>query len=410
GTDSDTDGTTDSTTDPTDATDPTDSSTTDPIDPTEDTCGDTGGMGGDIDFSYLWVANTNQGSISKINTVTLIEEARYYSDPNPPAASPSRTSVSISGHYAAVSNRGTGTVSMFAATLDGCVDKNNDGVITTSPDKDTLVPFEEEECRIWTTTVNPPIAAYVGGPRGTTFAPGLFNEGTCEYDAQKLWVGWHTSNGIAYMARIDINSGTFDVTVPVEGWTASHAPYGAALDGQGNVWFTGVFEDHLYRVNGKTFELSKWTSGLGHSPYGMTVDFNGIPWFGGYFGPVAYFDPVTETFGTIPDTDAYHRGIAVDLNYQVWVATNAGGGPGCGLQQVDGETKTLIKNHVFPQCGTPVGVSIDLEGMVWMVDYDGWAWRMDPETEAKDQVLIGGVHYTYSDMTGGALKNVFVPE
>ncbi|MGB1276938.1 MAG: hypothetical protein ACPG77_14425, partial [Nannocystaceae bacterium] len=72
--------------------------------------------------------------------------------------------------------------------------------------------------------------------------------------------------------------------------------------------------------------------------------------------------------------------------------------------------KTVVKNHTFDQCGTPVGVSIDLEGKLWIVDYNGWAWRMDPETEVKDLVTVTGVHYTYSDMTGGALKNVFIPE
>ena len=142
----------------------------------------------------------------------------------------------------------------------------------------------------------------------------------------------------------------------------------------------------------------------------MTVDFNNMPWFGGYCGPISYFDPQSETFHLIPETNSCHRGIAIDSNYQVWVASNANGAAGCSLVQVDGNTKTWVKNHTFAQCGTPVGVSIDIEGKVWVVDYDGWAWRLDPETEIAEQLPIAGVHYTYSDMTGGALKAVFVPE
>ena len=68
-------------------------------------------MNGGFEFSYLWVANTDQGSISKINTFTQVEEGRYYSDPVEDAiANPSRTSVNIDGRYVVVSNRGAGTV------------------------------------------------------------------------------------------------------------------------------------------------------------------------------------------------------------------------------------------------------------------------------------------------------------
>jgi hypothetical protein len=75
-----------------------------------------GGMG--FDFSYLWVANTDQGSLSKINTMTLTEEARYFADPTQSgAASTSRTSVNITGTSWSVSNRGTGWVTKVAASL-----------------------------------------------------------------------------------------------------------------------------------------------------------------------------------------------------------------------------------------------------------------------------------------------------
>jgi hypothetical protein len=40
----------------------------------------------------------------------------------------------------------------------------------------------------------------------------------------------------------------------------------------------------------------------------------------------------------------------------------------------------------------------------------GWAWKMDPETYAKEIVQITGNHYTYSDMTGGGLNAVIFPQ
>ena len=93
----------------------------------------------------------------------------------------------------------------------------------------------------------------------------------------------------------------------------------------------------------------------------------------------------------------------------VWVASN---GP-CGLVQIDYETNTLIKFHTPAQCGTPVGVSVDIEGFVWLVDQSGWAWKIDPENPDANnwqQLTITGNHYTYSDMTGGQGKSVILPQ
>jgi streptogramin lyase len=147
--------------------------------------------------------------------------------------------------------------------------------------------------------------------------------------------------------------------------------------------------------------------------YGMTVDPDGNAWFGGCSGPVTMFDAQNQSFHSVPNTSACHRGVAADSLGNIWVASNSP----CGLVQIDRETRTLIKFHNAAdfnnQCSTPVGVSIDVEGYVWMVDQgnpNGWAWKMDPETYQKQVVLIPGNHYTYSDMTGGGLNAVIAPQ
>ena len=139
----------------------------------------------------------------------------------------------------------------------------------------------------------------------------------------------------------------------------------------------------------------------------MTVDPEGDPWHGGCSGPVTTFDPDTNTFTAIPGTNACYRGLAADHDGSVWVASN---GP-CGVVQIDYKTNTLIKFHTLNPCGTPVGVSVDLEGFVWVVDQSGWAWKIDPnDVPAMKKVDIIGDHYTYSDMTGGQLKSVILPQ
>jgi len=368
-----------------------------------------GGMGV-FDFSYLWVANTGQGSISKINTQTLIEEGRYYVDPNPGGASSSRTSVNIDGHYVVVSNRATGTITKVAASPTDCVDKNGDGMIQTSQNKDDLLPWGQDECVLWNTPVNPPIFGYAGGPRGTAWAPGDFNPATCKYENQKVWVGWLDTPQHATIGRFDGVTGVQDASVGLDNWTQEVlvAPYGGAVDASGNVWFIAAYRE-VIRINMTTLEVKRWPS-PGISMYGMTVDGEGDVWFGTYNNePMARFNHITEQFEKVNGAGQNHRGIAVDGNGMAWSATNAGGTNGCGLEQVDTKTMTVVQFHTFPQCGTPVGVSIDVDGFVWMVDHSGWAYRIDPNTYEKTQVVIAGDHYTYSDMTGGGLVNAVMP-
>jgi streptogramin lyase len=201
---------------------------------------------------------------------------------------------------------------------------------------------------------------------------------------------------------------TIDIPNWTQGW--SHfPPYGAAYDGLGSVWFTGL-RGEVLRIDTQSLQLDRWTMPATVQAYGMTVDPEGNPWFGGCSGPVTMFDAQTETFVSIPNTSACHRGIAADSLGNIWVASNSP----CGLVQIDRETQTLVKFHNAAdfqnQCSTPVGVSVDVEGYVWMVDEWIGAWKIDPETYDKELVTITGQHYTYSDMTGGGLNAVVFPQ
>ena len=139
----------------------------------------------------------------------------------------------------------------------------------------------------------------------------------------------------------------------------------------------------------------------------MTVDPDGDPWMAGCSGPVSTYEPLLNKFTAVPGTNACYRGAAADHDGNIWVASN---GP-CGIVQIDHKTNTLIKFHNTAPCSTPVGVSVDTEGFVWLVDENGWAWKIDPANPAgMKKVDILGDHYTYSDMTGGQLKSVILPQ
>ncbi len=63
-----------------------------------------GGGGGDPDFSYIWIANSAQNTISKIDTQTLVELGRYLVRPDG-LGNPSRTSVNLSGDVVTATQR-----------------------------------------------------------------------------------------------------------------------------------------------------------------------------------------------------------------------------------------------------------------------------------------------------------------
>lgn len=396
-------------------------STTDPTATTSDTStsGTTGvvcdDMGGGVEFSYLWVSNTDHGSISKVNTLTLTEEARYWSDPaQSGAADPSRTSVNITGRAVVVSNRGAGTVTKVAATPQDCIDKNGNGMIDTSPNKDTLLNYADEECILWTTKVSTPFSGGAG-PRGTTFNLPSFNQQTCEYENEKVWVGYLVGPGQAQMARLDSLTGAIEVTVDLPNWpvtadaTNGYAPYGAAIDPQGYVWTTAVFSNVAYRIDPNSLEVKRFDSPNADSHYGFGIDSLGRLWFANWqgHGGVSMFDPASESWIVVNGSGGnLFRGVATDSLGNVWISSNGGGALGCGLLQVNADAQSIVTFHTFDQCGTPLGIGIDVEKKVWMVDYSGWAYQIDPVTYEKKLLPIANVHYTYSDITGSGLAGI----
>ena len=102
------------------------------------------------------------------------------------------------------------------------------------------------------------------------------------------------------------------------------------------------------------------------------------------------------------------RGIAVDRSGRAWTVAN---GP-CRLVEIDVESEVIADADVpLPGCVLPVGVSIDIEGFVWVVDQWGSkAYKVDPETH---QATVSSANlsspYTYSDMTGAGLNLVAHP-
>ncbi|MEM7155639.1 MAG: hypothetical protein AAF799_22505 [Myxococcota bacterium] len=354
--------------------------------------GDGGGGSKEPEFSFLWACNSTQGTISKIDTQTVTEVGRYYTRPDL-AGSPSRTSVSLSGHVA-VANR-SGGVTKFYATTEDCVESNGTPGIQTSTDNNPL-PWDQEECRAWH------IPFDYDSQRPVAWAPGEWNQSTCEWENELLWSAGRWGQTDTEVVLIDGEAGVVLDQVAIPGLKADQfGLYGAAVDSEGNLWTSGwATGNHLVRVDIDTMAVQVWdgpsSTGLTSHWYGMTVDVNGYVW--NCASRVARFDPVTEDWTVSNDLGNFAAGCMADGDPDglLWLGTSG------VIRGIDRETFTIVHDWPVP---SNYGVSIDFYGNVWAVNGSG-AHRVDPDTGTVTSYngLTGA--YTYSDMTGFALNTV----
>ena len=374
-------------------------------------CDQQEGGGGNFDFSYIWIANSAQGTVSKIDTTTLKEVGRYRTD-TVQASSPSRTAVNVDGRYAAVANRISGSVTLYAADPDDCIDKNNNGMIETSTGPGDIKAWGADECQLWNVKINPSNNNNEQkGPRPLGWDFDDQDPQTCEFKTQTLWMGWYGQASEAYFWHLDIDGKLIaEVKVPVWGNKNAWGPYGGAVDKNHDFWVAG-WHGPLVRINHADNSYTMWNDPMLNqvSSYGMALDGEGDPWFGGCGGQVVTFDSKNQKFINVGNPGGCLRGLMVDGENRGWIAKN--GGNGC-LVQVDTVNNTIVNPNInLPGCITTVGVSIDIEGFVWVVDQSAQlAFKVDPDTLAAQTVggLVGP--YTYSDMTGAGIRLQALPQ
>ena len=178
----------------------------------------------------------------------------------------------------------------------------------------------------------------------------------------------------------------------------------------GNFYATGLNTMPSVKIDFETLQVTDLGNPVG-CKYGMTLDLDGNVWAGACFGEgVYYWDSQTNLWTTLPDSGGTRvNGIMADADGNVW---GAGSSP-CRLVHIDAASKTYVsKNIPLPGCSNPWGVSIDFEGYVWVVDMGAnKAFKVDPDTYQVVAEVAGFQNpYTYSDMTGAALKAQINPQ
>lgn len=365
----------------------------------EGDCSETCGFS---DWSYLFVANSGEATMSKINTRTLVEEGRYRTRPDG-SGNPSRTSVSVDGRAVAIANR-MGGVTKFWAREEFCEDKNGNNMIETSSGPADVLAFDAEECVAWHTPF----------PEATTQRPvawtsGAFDAESCEWENQKVWTAaangtmgatWPCdgADGI-YVYRLDGDSGVVEDVVHMPDVTCGGTlgPYGGAVDFNNDLWMYIWSAGTIVHVAFDTLEYETISGGS----YGITVDNEGRVWV----DSGSRYDPTMGTWAyKIPANGlpgSGGSGVAVDTTGRVWTATQGGVG------WIDAETMMVGDTVPLPEGGLYRGIAVDVDGYIWAVLLGGTtAHRIDPDTYEISTVNGLNSPYTYSDMSGGQLSNV----
>ncbi|MBK6921191.1 MAG: hypothetical protein IPH07_27590 [Deltaproteobacteria bacterium] len=350
---------------------------------------------GPADFSYIWIANSTQSTVSKINTRTMVEEGRYLTRAT--LGNPSRTSVTVDGRAVAVANRFGGVVKIYARSED-CAGGN------TSTGAADIKPWGTDDCVAW----------YTDFPEATSQRPvawttGVLDDATCEWKDQKLWTaegrggtpdsGMCSANSV-WVHRLDGETGVVEDSIELPYPCTTFGWYGGAVDSNNDLWLTRLFENTPGAVRVHFDDLT-WDEAPPFYGYGITVDHNGMIW--GATGVPGKWDPATSTWTTIAGSiNNYGVGLAEDPTGLMWVGIVG------GVQAIDVETMALGPSVMFPgetaQCK---GISVDLDGYVWAVpDSQDRAYKVDTTDLSYD--MFSGLQgaYTYSDMTGGAINSV----
>lgn len=359
--------------------------------------------------AFMWIANASQGWVSKYDTNTGREIARYYAvipvdglggahpelvgnqGVNIFGSSPSRTTLDLNGDVW-VANRAPnlqGSVTKIATDPANCIDRNGDKKLNTSVDlngngqidpNEMIVPTDwndpktYDECVLFST----PIGATASDvqARGMAIAQGAPGS------AGDIWVAHYRDSR---MYKLDSSTGqsvSVDPTNPngSKFIQLSFGPYGAAVDKKQRLWVVSAgLNANLALIDTKTGTLLSSQlcppQGCGAwGSYGIGIDGKNRVWLGGHpsAGFVNTVHPVAIRYD--PDTDPNGG-----------TATNGG---------TAGKWTFFDFNGVSSQLGTfmgrPRGIAADDQGFVWMAaDTRSNSAGADPNSNQYASMLIG---------------------
>ncbi|MBI2928536.1 MAG: hypothetical protein HYY24_22940 [Verrucomicrobia bacterium] len=357
-------------------------------------------------FPFIWVPNSNEATVSKVDTRTGQELARYRTSPRSDA-SPSRTTVDLLGNCWVANRVTAAAVKIGLLETGGYIDRNANGVLDTSFDAngdgditgDELLPWGKDECVLTEIALLPGReATYVPGTPGVPYANNYWDPGTRGLAVDALGNVWLGTFGTQKFYYVEGDTGRILRTIDVS--SARHSSYGAVMDIRGVLWSSGFGGNHVLRLDPAT-GLFK-TIDVGHLVYGVGLDRNDHLFAVGLGErKLSRINVLTATLDWTVDGSDGGRGVTVTDDADVWTADSAG--TSVSRWSNDGVLKTNILVGFAPS-----GVAVDHAGKVWVVHLgDESIRRIDPANNTVDLIknIRGSEHYGYSDMTGLVARN-----
>lgn len=358
--------------------------------------------GSEVNARYAYIANDPESTVTKIDLETGDEVGRYLVglQTNGTNNNPSRTAIDSLGN-AYIANRAfwrQGSVTKIAANESYCVDRNMNGFIDTSAGGADVKAWNEDECVLWTVPV--------GGDNSRPRAVAIDTH-------DRVWVGLFNTR------RFDVlNSGDGSLIRSV---SVELRPYGAAISGDGLIWFPEYCCDRpeIQYIDTETFAVSgtyRPPDGLCNGSYGIVVDTEGRVILGGYpESCVSRFDPRSGLWDAFTTTNGTTRGVTIDESGRIWTASHEGFNDGphwlTSWDSNGSNRQVYVLENGAQRCGVPIGVGADFDGNIWTpCQNTSRVARLDPSTGTVDLFSTGSNPYTYSDFTGFLRAHVTAPE
>jgi hypothetical protein len=338
----------------------------------------------------IWIANTSQGTLSKIDTSSMAELGRYLMRADG-MGSPSHTAVSLGGDVV-VANRNSGLTKIFGDTSD-CVDADRDGVVITSTDGEAL-PWPAEECRAW----HVPFEYTSHGP--VAWTAGVLDEETCARVDEKVWTSGVLGATTIEVALVDGETGVVEQPVQIPELAPDAGTQGipqgfqaGAVDAEGNFWVSMMNGGYLARIDRETLAYDWWPmpAGGGH---GMTFGASGYVFTCSSAG-VSRFEPVTETWVSALGVGG-SGGCVEDDRERLWLA-------GDPVVALDVQSLASLDELEMPE--SVYAVAWGFDGRLWAVGATN-AYRVELEDESFTLfgALVGAE--ADGDLTGFGLASV----
>jgi streptogramin lyase len=348
---------------------------------------------------YAFIANAGSGQVSKIDLTSRTVVGQYRL-----GFSPSRTAIDSRGNAYVAHRRGSGYVSKIAGDTSYCVDRNMNGTIETSHSITPLPSGTIDECVIWNRKIVDHAHSSGSGFRAVTIDR-----------VGRVWLGEGDWAGYAdqYFHVLDPNTGS-PVHAPVR---VNFQAYGAAVGGDGNLWFTtreydycggsGVRTRHIQSINTDTFAVGPAICDPYGSHYGIAVDRSNRVWvanWGQY--RVSRYDPLDQSWMHVVLPGRTHpRGVTIDSAGNIWTSDRN------AAIRFDAETGGSQTIYNLPGCSTAIGIGADFSDNIWVSCHgSGNAIWLDPDTGDTVAIATGSGPYTYSDFTGFLRATVTSPE